>query len=250
MITGLVTRPILGCTLRKKPGNFMTPVRLMGDSKGLFLPDPPTHDGAVFKYVALGHAEAIEGGTFRIGTLHTYGDIEVRRADAFEGVHEINTGNLNVQGVAGVDFEAGAFERIGMRFRPGTHTGLRMQGNRIISRCANMYSLCFATSPDYPDDPGNQQAVFAIRDLEELIWRLSERHKVLRDFCIGRVTYRDRKTVFGDGLPDIPDPFVKPSVFSWEEEVRAIWNPPNWSDSLSPFISDPVDTSGIVERVR
>lgn len=250
VLTGKIRRGSSGLVKRAGGALFSFRTSDRGKAGPQILKPPESPDGPLFKYVDEEHAESMQGGCFRIGTLASFAAVEDRRADKYEGAHFTKSGSFFHSGTAGIDFDPLPLRSLGINIQAGSTTGISIVNCRGVNRSENLYCLCFQGNGDTPDDLGKPQAVFKINNVQELAWRITAKVDDLDTFAIGKVVYGSRDSQIGDGAAAVPNPFIKPNEpFSWEQETRILWTPSPKKLDISPLFVT-VNVKGLIERIR
>ena len=196
-----------------------------------------------YKQVDEEHAKFVADGSFRIGTLSSFGALEdTKRRDANEGKVFWSLPNETVSGQFGpFDFGSGV----------GTFEDCAMSMS-----LQDMYCLCLTLKCDNYAMQSNRQAQFRIVDVEALARRLSaDNPRLGPNWGCKPVTYEERFMEGAHNQAARADPFIKSIGFAREQEFRIVWPDadrvcqPDGTFNLAAFNTAPSKTiSQLVQR--
>ena len=196
-----------------------------------------------YKLVDEQHAEFVAEGSFRIGTLSSFGKLEdLKRRDGWEGHVFWSLPDEQVTGKIGlIDF--------------GTGTG-NFTDCAMVMSIQDMYCLCLTLERDNGAMLENPQAQFRIADVAALAQRLTDENPRLgQTWGCKPVTYEERLMQGARNQAAQPDPFIKSPWFAHEQEYRIVWpdadraRQPDGTFDLTVFNTAPSKAiSRLVER--
>lgn len=196
----------------------------------------------IFRYVDLAHAEAVESGSIKIGTLRSFAALESVRADPDEG-RVTYTSDILRSGER--NFEAAA-ARCGVYVEDSY--GIVIDNSEATWVSENQYCVCTSYRGDLPDN-GNKQAVFEIKNAEAFASRLSSILEPIRTAVIGPVDYGTRERDARQPLDTHPA-FLKPLSFASEHEVRLLFGGPLGDDTAPIITAADIELASLMVRVR
>jgi len=188
-----------------------------------------------YKFVDLEHADAVERGCLKIGTLSSYAGLEGEKKDDREGVLIRKVSSLRISDSqndpAGVNIAA----QIGIVL--GNGSDVRITNCSSELRHPNVYCFCMSSSSKNLRLAGERhQAVFEIKGVHSLAYILHKQNADrLKYALVKRVQYQSREVEVSAFSPEYPDPFVKDVSYTDEDEVRIIWSAP--TSPIEPFIT-------------
>lgn len=174
--------------------------------------------GSLFawKLVDTVHADAVAAGSLRIGTFASYAELEGSRGDQFDGAIDVAARSLHF----GVPEHERAMDRLG--FRAGM-----ILGSRFVYRPPQCYVFCMSeVGCTHVPEPPKPRTMFEVADLvglANLLVATNPEH-LAGPWGIDRVRYKRIHYDALEAFPD-PDPFVKDTEYSVEQEIRVLFVP-------------------------
>lgn len=177
--------------------------------------------GPLYKSVSIEHADRFAAGSVKIGTIWGFRDLEGTRRDVTESVVQFDfqlIGNLDTDKPQ----DRMLLKWMGLKTEPGIK--IVTNNAKINFMGQDHYAFCLSKSLKTFDNIDiSKHAIFQIDDIQAWANRICEIFPELGPSICKPVRYEDPsrfRVVRGTAFPD---PFVKPIGFSWEEEVRVIW---------------------------
>lgn len=178
------------------------------------------YENPIYKYVDEDHAQYLEKGSIKLGTLWSFGDLEDQRSDSSE-----NTSSGLFEALSGDNPRDRAFlKALGFDVPPGVNFRSTCGGTTFHVRSDDLYACCFSADPDRSKlIAAKPQAIFKVDDIYSFVNRVCQLVPQLGPATCGKVRYGDRSISLDRPPFARPSPFVKPVAFERENEVRIVW---------------------------
>lgn len=198
---------------------------------------PPKPRGKIYKYVDTEHAEFLERGSLRIGTLRSYSALE-NRSDPLEGTLLLRMNSIYIGSIHENNRERAALKRIGLNVDNVEHNVF--DGIYVSREVEPLFCLCFSLYKNNAFlQSHREQAIFEINNITGLLDAINADYRLGVGYA-GNVNYTFDELDYLENIERPAHPFEKRAVrddgyeFYKEREFRYIYRP-NEDRSVEPF---------------
>jgi hypothetical protein len=214
---------------------------------------PPKPRGKIYKYVNAEHAEFLERGSLRVGTLRSYSALE-NRSDPLEGTLLLRMNSIYIGGAHENIREREALKRIGLNVDAAEYN--LFYGICVSREVEPLFCVCFSL---YRNNAflqrDKEQAIFEINDICGLLDAVNAEYRLGIGYA-GNIIYTFDELDYLENIDKPPHPFEKRAVRDdgyesyKEREFRYIYRS-NGDRPVEPFNGqDSLSVARFLKRIK